>query len=223
MAQTVKESACNAGDLGSIPGSERSPGKGTATHSSILVWKLPWTKEPGGLQSMGWQGVGHNWVTNTHSTVNINLESFKKSTDPTLKHTNISWKAVYFQTQIHRQPSRTEWDLKETEQDIFLQSRQPREAERILCLGPLCNPGKVISWVLEWISTIIRQQMWTRWPLKASSSSDVLWRSMFSQQPFSYQMKRWRKPFNSKKWFLSPEMLERARFGWKICRLSLFI
>ena len=34
-----------------------------ATHSSILVWKIPWTEEPGGLQSMGLQRVGHNLVT----------------------------------------------------------------------------------------------------------------------------------------------------------------
>jgi len=40
-----KESACNAGDPGSIPGME----KGMATHSSILAWRIPWTKEPGGL------------------------------------------------------------------------------------------------------------------------------------------------------------------------------
>ena len=33
------------------------------THSSILAWKLPWTEEPGGLQSMGSLRVGHNWVT----------------------------------------------------------------------------------------------------------------------------------------------------------------
>ena len=31
-----------------------------ATHSSILAWKIPWTEEPGGLQSMGSQRVGHN-------------------------------------------------------------------------------------------------------------------------------------------------------------------
>ena len=37
-----KESACNVGDLGSIPGLGRSPGEGTATHSSILAWRLPW-------------------------------------------------------------------------------------------------------------------------------------------------------------------------------------
>ena len=35
--------------------------KGMATHSSILTWKIPWTEEPGGLQSMGSQRVRHNW------------------------------------------------------------------------------------------------------------------------------------------------------------------
>ena len=34
-----------------------------ATRSSILVWEIPWTEEPGGLQSMGLQKVGHNLVT----------------------------------------------------------------------------------------------------------------------------------------------------------------
>ena len=37
----------------SIPGSGRSLEKGMATHSSILAWEIPWTEEPGGLQSMG--------------------------------------------------------------------------------------------------------------------------------------------------------------------------
>ena len=36
-----------------------------ATHSSILVWKIPWTEEPSGLQSMRSQSTGHDWVTNT--------------------------------------------------------------------------------------------------------------------------------------------------------------
>ena len=38
-----KESICNVGDLGLIPGLGRSPGEGKSTHSSILVWKIPWT------------------------------------------------------------------------------------------------------------------------------------------------------------------------------------
>ena len=102
-----KESACNAGDPGLIPGLGRSPGEGIgyalqyswaflvaqtvknlpamqetwiwslgwgdpledgmATHSSTLVWKIPWTEEPGRLQFMGLQRVGHDWVTK-HST-----------------------------------------------------------------------------------------------------------------------------------------------------------
>ena len=47
-----KESTCNAGNAGSIPGLGRSPEKETATHSSILAWETPWTEETGGLQSM---------------------------------------------------------------------------------------------------------------------------------------------------------------------------
>ena len=47
-----KESTCHMRDLGSIPGSGRSPEGGMAAHSSILAWKIPWTEEPGGLQSM---------------------------------------------------------------------------------------------------------------------------------------------------------------------------
>ena len=37
--------------------------KAVAPHSSTLVWKIPWTEEPGGLQSMGSLGVGHNQAT----------------------------------------------------------------------------------------------------------------------------------------------------------------
>ena len=58
-----KASACNAGDLGLIPGSGRPLEKEMATHSSILAWWIPWTEEPGRLQSMGSQRVGHDWVT----------------------------------------------------------------------------------------------------------------------------------------------------------------
>ena len=48
-----KESTCSAGDPGSIPGLERSPGEEMATHSSIPAWRIPWTEEPGRLYSMG--------------------------------------------------------------------------------------------------------------------------------------------------------------------------
>ena len=48
-----KESAWNAGAVGSISGSGRSPGEGHTTHPSTLAWRIPWTEEPHGLQSMG--------------------------------------------------------------------------------------------------------------------------------------------------------------------------
>ena len=58
-----KESACNVGDPGSIPGWEDPLENGMATQSCILAWRIPWTEEPGGLQSRGSQRVEHNWVT----------------------------------------------------------------------------------------------------------------------------------------------------------------
>ena len=59
----VKNPLANAGDTrdeGSIPDSGRSPGEEMATCSSILAWKIPWTEEPGGLQSIESQRVGHD-------------------------------------------------------------------------------------------------------------------------------------------------------------------
>ena len=60
MAQTGEESACNAGDLGSIPESGRSSEEGMSIHSSVLAWRIAWIEEPGGLQSMGSQRAGHD-------------------------------------------------------------------------------------------------------------------------------------------------------------------
>ena len=42
--------------------------KGMATQSNILAWRIPWTEEPGELQSMGSQSVRHNWATNITTT-----------------------------------------------------------------------------------------------------------------------------------------------------------
>ena len=55
-----KDSDCNVGDWGLIPGSARSPGGGHGNLLGILSWRIPWTEEPGGLQSMGSQRVGHD-------------------------------------------------------------------------------------------------------------------------------------------------------------------
>ena len=56
----IKNLPADTGDVGSIPVSGRSPEKGMATHSSTLAWRIPWTEEAGGLQSVGSQRVGHD-------------------------------------------------------------------------------------------------------------------------------------------------------------------
>ena len=53
-----KASVYNAGNPGSSPGLGRSLEKEMAIHSSTIAWKIPWTEEPGRLQSMGSQRVG---------------------------------------------------------------------------------------------------------------------------------------------------------------------
>ena len=55
-----KASAYNAGDLGSIPGSGRSPGEGNGNPLSTLAWTIPWMEEPGQLQSTGSQRIGRD-------------------------------------------------------------------------------------------------------------------------------------------------------------------
>ena len=63
VAPMVMNSPANAGDAidaGLMPGSGRSPEKEMATHLSILAWKIWWTEEHGGLQSIGCQRVGYD-------------------------------------------------------------------------------------------------------------------------------------------------------------------
>ena len=65
VAQTVKNLSVKQETWVRFLGWEDPLEKEMATHSSILAWRIPWTEEPGGLQSMGLQRVGHNSVTNT--------------------------------------------------------------------------------------------------------------------------------------------------------------
>ena len=56
-------------------GQEDALEKGMATHSSIVAWEIPWTEEPGGLQSMGSQRVGHDERLSLHSLISIIITS----------------------------------------------------------------------------------------------------------------------------------------------------
>ena len=83
VARMVKNMPANAGDVrgaGSIPGSRRSwLEEGMATHCSTLAWTIPWSKKPGGLQSIGSQRDGHDWsVLSMHASPQTN----KQPTNP---------------------------------------------------------------------------------------------------------------------------------------------
>ena len=63
MAQAVKNPPALQETWVRFPGQEDPLEKATTNHSDILAWRIPWTEEPGGPQSMGLQRVRHNWVT----------------------------------------------------------------------------------------------------------------------------------------------------------------
>ena len=63
----VKNMPANTGDRVQSLGWEDPLEKEMATHSSILAWRIPWTEEPGRLQSLGSQRVRHDRATNTHT------------------------------------------------------------------------------------------------------------------------------------------------------------
>ena len=63
MAQTVKRLPAMQDTQFRSLGQEDPLEKGMAVHSSILAWRIPWTEEPGGLQSTGLQRAGCNWET----------------------------------------------------------------------------------------------------------------------------------------------------------------
>ena len=107
-----------------------------ATHSSILAWETPWTREPGGLQSMGWERVGHDWVTKEqklygiHPSVSTNrvllghshaysLLSPVAAFTPQTVVTDMRWAAQNEQTEIS-----TVWPFTEKTGDPF--NRVPR-------------------------------------------------------------------------------------------------
>ena len=69
MAQKVKNLPVIQETQVQSLGGEDPLEKGKATHSSILVWEIPWTEVPRGLQSMGLQRLRHNRATNTFTSL----------------------------------------------------------------------------------------------------------------------------------------------------------
>ena len=80
LGSVVKESPCNEGDLGSIPGLGRYAQRDMRSISRILAWGMSWTVEPSRLQSIGSQREGHIWInwacTGKHTYIYSSTNSF---------------------------------------------------------------------------------------------------------------------------------------------------
>ena len=85
VSQTVKNLPANAevtGAVGLISGLGRSCGEGNGNPSSTLAWRIPWTEEPGRLQSMGLQRVKHNLVTEQQQQECFGFQSYALHSGP---------------------------------------------------------------------------------------------------------------------------------------------
>ena len=90
--------------LHSKPGSGNTLEEGMATHSSILAWRIPWTEEPGGLQSIGSQRAGHDWGDSAHTLptqIENEFDLFQKRKPkmeekelPTFSHIRVTYPTV---------------------------------------------------------------------------------------------------------------------------------
>ena len=102
-----------------------------ATHSNTLAWKIPWTEEPGRLQSMGSQRVGHDWATSLHFTRNVTLPTkvhlVKAMVFPVVMYGCESWttkKAKHrrinaFELSCWRRLLRVPWTARRSNQSIL--------------------------------------------------------------------------------------------------------
>ena len=99
VALVVKNQPVKARDIrdaGSILGSGRSPEEGMATHSSVLTWRIPWTEEPSGLQSMGSHRVRHDWSDTTAASgkrvVEVTSRESRVCSNIQSKAENVPWR-----------------------------------------------------------------------------------------------------------------------------------
>ena len=85
------------------PGWEDPLEKEMATHSSVLAWRIPWTEEPGGLQSMDSQRIGRDWATHFQVALVVknpqaNAGDMRRRFDPWVE--NIPWRRAWQPTPV---------------------------------------------------------------------------------------------------------------------------
>ena len=101
VAQLVKSLPTMQETLVRLLGQEDPPGKGMATHSSILAWRIPWMEQPGRLQSTGLQGVRHHCTTN-HSPEPITAQALERQATSSLGMSSVKGSPDDVKTQTRK-------------------------------------------------------------------------------------------------------------------------
>ena len=153
-----------------------------ATHSSTLAWKIPWTKEPGGLQSMGSLRVGHDWATSlslfTFMHWRRKCQPIQCSCLENLRDRGAWWAAIYgveqSQTWLKRLSSSSSSSFWENHrvgkrENHFSASFFPDNAQNFVLIGssPQECPG---TWLLPW-----QQRNWHKCILQKAWDLTEMW------------------------------------------------
>ena len=131
--------------------------KEMATHSSILAWRIPWTKEPGGLQSTGSQRVGHDWATSFSVfphfqywlNMSITFSRIKDNETEAPPSGILAWKIPWTESP-HGKASRTDWSNAarahaQSFGRVGLSAASWTQAARLLC--PRALQSGIRGWV----------------------------------------------------------------------------
>ena len=88
-----------------------------ATHSNMLAWRILWTEEPGGLQSMESQRVRHDWMTNTHTHTHTHTQHFYNRKKLYMHNANVIIDTLFVNFMCHTECT-TKWS--DISSNIFL-------------------------------------------------------------------------------------------------------
>ena len=127
--------------------------EGMATHSSILAWRVPWTEEPGGLQSLGLQRVRHNLMTQ-HST--------KNARGPLYSCIVLEGKELFHQSDLCKQPWFLVLEIFSVTTKIQQKQNKTTKQNNYLPLPPVCSGCTVCNfhysdqalWRVSWPSCL---------------------------------------------------------------------
>ena len=143
--------------------------KGMAIHSCILAWRIPWTEEPGELQSIASQGVEHNWATFTHTHTNT---EFFLSLAFISHNTSVQWNRCHMCAS-----PKEDWEKQKSKSSAAAAAAKSLQSCPTLC-DPKDDrppgspvPGILQARVLEWVAISFSNA--GKWKVKVKSLSRV--------------------------------------------------